>query len=43
VDWCSAVSPHKEWLAGDGVHPNDEGAKAFAQLVKDTIVQTMEK
>ena len=43
VDWHSAVSQHPEWLVKDGVHPNDEGARAFAQLVKDTIISTMEK
>ena len=43
VDWCGAASQHPEWLVEDGVHPNNEGAKAFAQLVKDTIVRTMEK
>ena len=43
VDWCSAASQHPEWLVEDGVHPNNEGTRAFAQLVKDTIVRTMEK
>ncbi|SHK37443.1 peptidoglycan-N-acetylmuramate O-acetyltransferase [Selenomonas ruminantium] len=43
VDWCSAASQHPEWLVEDGVHPNNEGARAFAQLVKATIVQTLEK
>ena len=43
VDWCSAASQHPEWLVSDGVHPNDEGGKAFAQIIKDTIVRTMEK
>lgn len=43
VDWCSAASQHPEWLVEDGVHPNNEGAKAFATLVRDTIVQTLEK
>ena len=43
VDWHSTVSQHPEWLVEDGVHPSDEGARAFAQLVKDTIVSTMEK
>lgn len=43
VDWHSAASRHPEWLVEDGVHPNDEGARAFAQLVKDTIVNTMKK
>lgn len=43
VDWHGAASQHPEWLVEDGVHPNDEGARAFAQLVKDTIVSTMER
>ena len=43
VDWHSAASQHPEWLVKDGVHPSDEGAKAFAKLVKDTIISTMEK
>ena len=43
VDWYSAASQHPEWLVKDGVHPNDAGAQAFAQLVKNTIVSTMDK
>lgn len=43
VDWCAAASQHPEWLVSDGVHPNNEGSRAFAQLVKDTIVKTLEK
>ncbi len=39
VDWAAMTAKHPEWLAGDGVHPIEEGAqaraKAFARAATD--------
>ncbi|MGN0937904.1 MAG: acyltransferase family protein [Selenomonas sp.] len=43
IDWYSLVKDHPEWLTSDGIHPNDEGIKAYANLVHDTIVKTLAK
>lgn len=43
VDWYSLISQHPEWLVQDGIHPNDEGTKQYAKLLKDTIVAVMSK
>ena len=43
VDWYSLVKDHPEWLTSDGIHPNDEGIKAYANLVHDTIAKTLAK
>lgn len=43
VDWYSLISQHPEWLVQDGIHPNDEGTKQYAKLLKDTIVDVMSK
>lgn len=37
IDWGSLASQHPEWIMSDGLHPNEEGAKAYAQLVHDEI------
>lgn len=37
VNWYDRVSGHPEWLAGDGVHPNDEGVEQYAGLLRETI------
>ena len=37
IDWCSLIKDHPEWLWQDGEHPNVEGAKIFAQLVRESI------
>ena len=41
VDWYSLIRQHPEWLVSDGIHPNAEGQKAYAKLIRDTIVATM--
>jgi peptidoglycan/LPS O-acetylase OafA/YrhL/lysophospholipase L1-like esterase len=33
AEWDAAVSEHPEWLGPDGVHPNREGARHYADLV----------
>ena len=43
VDWYSLVKDHPEWLTSDGIHPNDEGIQAYANLVHDTIARTLAK
>ena len=43
IDWYSLVSAHPEWLSGDGVHPNDEGAKAFTDLIDQSLNDVIEK
>lgn len=39
IDWCSLVKQHPEWLSGDGIHPNDEGTVAYADLIAKTIAR----
>ncbi len=29
--WSEMVAAHPEWMAGDGIHPNEEGAKARSE------------
>jgi len=41
VDWHGAVINHREWLAGDGIHPSREGAVQYARLLKETIVRKL--
>lgn len=43
VDWYRLVKDHPEWLTSDGIHPNDEGIKAYANLIHDTIAKTLAK
>jgi lysophospholipase L1-like esterase len=33
--WSAMVAQHPEWLAGDGIHPTEDGAKARAQAYAD--------
>ena len=33
--WSAMVAEHPEWLAGDGIHPTEDGAKARAQAYAD--------
>lgn len=37
IDWQSLANQHPEWIMSDGLHPNEEGAKAYAQLVHDEM------
>ncbi|WP_374929368.1 acyltransferase family protein [Kytococcus sedentarius] len=37
ADWHSMASQNPGYLQSDGVHPDIEGANAYAQLVKDTF------
>ena len=31
LKWSAMVAAHPEWMAGDGIHPNEEGAKARSE------------
>lgn len=35
VDWFAASKGQPEWFASDGIHLNPEGARQFADLIKD--------
>ena len=38
VDWKGAISENPEkYLVSDGIHPNSEGRKIFAALIKDEV------
>lgn len=41
VDWYSLISEHPDWLASDGVHPEVEGCRAYAKLLRDTIASAL--
>ncbi len=41
VDWYSTVKDHPEWLVSDHIHPNAQGAKAYANLLRNTIATRM--
>ena len=38
IDIHSLTEAHPEWFETDGVHPNNDGAKAIAQAVADAIL-----
>lgn len=37
IDWHSLSADKSEWFAEDGVHPQPEGAKAYASLIAKSI------
>ena len=37
IDWESEAMPHPEWILDDHLHPNDEGSKAYAELIRSEI------
>jgi hypothetical protein len=37
IDWLAYSAAHGGWFAGDGLHVNFAGAKAFAQLVRRKV------
>lgn len=43
IDWCGLVSQHPDWLVGDGIHPNEEGAKQYANLIRETMIKTLQQ
>ena len=42
VDWGTLATEHeKEYILPDGLHPNEEGSKAFAELIRETINESV--
>lgn len=37
VDWQAFVAGHDDWLYGDEIHPNDEGAKGFTHMLARSL------
>ncbi len=42
IHWHSKAKEHTEWLYGDGVHPNPDGAKIYAEFVAHEILKVIE-
>lgn len=44
INWCDVIKPHvEEWLWGDREHPNPNGAKVLATLIREDIDVCMSK
>ena len=43
IDWNSTLSAHPEWLWEDGIHPNPDGSKAYADQIYNAIEQVQSK
>jgi len=44
INWCDLIKPHvEEWLWGDREHPNPDGAKVLATLIREDIEVCMSK
>lgn len=41
IDWYSLISKHPEWLAEDGIHPNNKGVEAYAKLVRESMQKSL--
>ncbi|HEU5223612.1 MAG TPA: acyltransferase family protein [Candidatus Lumbricidophila sp.] len=37
ADWASAIAPHTDLLAGDGIHPGPTGGKLYAQVLTQVL------
>jgi hypothetical protein len=37
VDWHATAADHPEWFVGDGTHLNPEGARAFAESIRQAL------
>nr|WP_274637633.1 acyltransferase family protein [Microbacterium bovistercoris] len=37
ADWAAAIDPHRQLLAGDGIHPGEAGGRIYARTVADAI------
>ena len=42
IDWIDLIKGHPEWLWEDAEHPNFQGSKIFAQLIRESIEAVME-
>ena len=41
VDWHGLISQHPDWLTEDGIHPETEGCRAYAALIRDRIREVL--
>lgn len=41
IDWESFAMPHPEWIMADHLHPNDDGAREYAQLIDEVITESL--
>ena len=39
IDVHSLTEAHPEWFVKDGIHPNNDGARAIAEFVAESIQQ----
>ncbi len=39
ADWAGTIAAHPEMLAGDGIHPGDDGALLYAEAVQEALVK----
>ena len=37
IDICQVTKEHPEWYTDDGIHPNERGAQAIAEAVKEAL------
>ena len=37
ADWAGAIAPHEDLLAGDRIHPGDDGGRIFAEVIEEGI------
>lgn len=43
IDWYSLASQHPEWFYSDNTHPNEEGSKAYAELIYSSLQTIADK
>lgn len=43
IDWYSLASQHPEWFFSDSTHPNEEGSKAYAELIRSSLKVVADK
>lgn len=43
IDWYSLASQHPEWFFSDSTHPNEEGSKAYAELIRSSLKAVADK
>lgn len=41
IDWDTYSQGHSDWFYRDGIHLTPEGRKAYTQLIRDTITETL--
>lgn len=43
IDWYSLACQHPEWFFSDSTHPNEEGSKAYAELIRSSLKAVADK